>query len=391
MRIVHTADWHIGKIVNEFNMLEDQTYILDRMVAFLTEQRADVLIVAGDLYDRSVPSADAVAMLDRVFSRIVLEVGIPVLAVAGNHDSPERLDFGNSILAAGGLHIEGTPASPVQRVTLEDPYGPVCFYLLPYLTPAHARALYPEAEIRTYDDAYDAMMKDILPSLDQNQRNVLVGHGFFEYLSEGADATGALDESEVSVGGSDLVDAKRLSVFDYVALGHLHSPHRVGLDSIRYAGSLLKYAVDEAGQKKSVTLIELGEKGSSQITEHSLTPRRDLRIVEGRFSELMRRENQVGFSVEDYIFVHLTDEAPVMDAVARLRAVFPNILGLQYTVYDPAEDVQAISPRTIRTQGIEQLFAGFYEKFSDTPLDPAQTKLVAEVVREVEEANHAAD
>ena len=389
MKIIHTSDWHLGKVVNEYSMLEDQRFFLHKLIDFLVAERADALIIAGDLFDRSVPSAEAVDLADEILCRIVKEAGIPVLAVAGNHDSPERLTFVSRLYEQSGLYVEGNIKDPVRRVDLSDQFGPVSFYLLPYLEPAGARALYPDKGIRTFDDAYRAVCEEMLQSLDTSRRNVLVAHGFFSYLREdGRDYTPVLSESEVSVGGSDLVNARLFDPFDYVALGHLHAPQKLGKDTIRYGGSLLKYSVDEASQKKSVAVIELKEKGETALSFTSLRPRRDLRVVTGTVEELCKKENQAGLSLDDYVFAKLTDKQPVLDAVGKLRTVFPNIMGLSYEEYRP-EHQKLLSSREIRSQTAEELFYKFYEDMTGEPLNSRQEEIIQSAVRDAQREEEA--
>ena len=380
MKLIHTSDWHLGKVVNEYSMLEDQRYFLNRLTEFIKQQQADALLIAGDLFDRSVPAAEAVELADQVLCRIVEEVGVPVLAIAGNHDSPERLAFANRLYEHSGLYVEGSVHIPLRRVELSDRHGPVVFTLLPYLEPAEARALYPDQEIKTYHDAYRAVLEDPENAPDPSKRNVLIAHGFFSYMSEdGKDYTPVLSESEVSVGGSDLVNARLFDAYDYVALGHLHAPQKLGKDTIRYAGSLLKYSVDEAYQKKSIVTVELGQKGETALSFTSFKPLRDIRVISGTVEELCVRENQEGLPLDDYVFAKLTDKQPVMDAIGKLRAVFPNIMGLSYEEYQPQRQT-LLSTREIKAKSADELFRLFYRDMTGEQLNGEQQKVVLQAL-----------
>ncbi|MDF2567927.1 MAG: exonuclease SbcD, partial [Oscillospiraceae bacterium] len=222
VKIIHTSDWHIGKFVNEYSMLEDQRYFLNQLIDLIKEEKADALVIAGDIYDRSVPSAEAVSLVDEIFCRMIDELHIPILSIAGNHDSKERLSFVNKLFEKSGLYIEGRIDKEVKKVALKDDFGKVNFFLLPYIEPSQIRPLFPDENIKTFDDSYRALMKNISKEVDSSQRNLLIAHGFFAYLNgEEKENEPILSESEVSVGGSDLVNARHFDDFDYVALGHL--------------------------------------------------------------------------------------------------------------------------------------------------------------------------
>lgn len=321
IRFLHTADWHLGRWLHGTSLLDDQAFVLDQLVALARDERVDALVVAGDVYDRSVPAADAVELLDDVLTRLVIEAGIAVIVIAGNHDSGERIGFGGRIAAATGLHLRGTLAD-LSPIVLPGA-GEVAFHALPYAEPAFVRALPGGDAVTDHQSAMAHALSLLRARFVAGRRNVLVGHAFV--------AGGSESESErpLAVGGSGLVGAETFAGFDYVALGHLHRPQCAGSPRIRYSGSLLKYSFAEAEQRKSVTLVELRPGAEPAVREIALAPRRDLRVISGTFAELRDRPAAAG-SRDDYLCAVLTDRHPVLDPMARLREVYPNLLELRF-------------------------------------------------------------
>lgn len=365
MRIVHTSDWHIGKMVNGVSMLEDQRCIINQIIDFLIEQKAELLIIAGDLYDRSIPSTEAVALLDDAFYRITFQAGIPIIAVSGNHDSPQRLAFASRLYESAGLYLEGVYSKSIRKITLNDDYGRINFFALPYIEPAIVRADFPDVKIHSYDDALRTVLEYNAPNIDTSERNVLVTHGFFSYLKN-PDAM-ERSESEISLGGSDLIDAKYLEAFDYAALGHLHRQQETGREHIRYSGSPLKYSVSESGNAKSITTVVLKEKGARSIKRFELTPVRDLRVVTGAFDELCAAES-TGKSRNDYVFARLTDDSLIPNAMDKLRHAYPNIIGMELISRQSEKDA-VLSSAEVKAKDPAELFAEFYKtvKGADIP------------------------
>jgi len=386
LKILHTGDWHLGKIVNQVYMTEDQEHILENLIRIIEEERPDALVIAGDIYDRAVPPVEAVELLDRTFSRVLLELGVPILAISGNHDSSERLNFGSRIMEDRGLFIEGGLKSEVRKVTLEDSFGPVNFYLIPYADPAEARAVLKNEEIRTHEDAFRAVLKVIKETMRTGERNVVVGHGF---------VTGVVDleqsdsERPLSIGGTDHVDAELFRGFEYTALGHLHSAQKVTDDSMRYSGSLLKYSFSEVRHRKSAALITLREKGSAaEIELKELIPRREMRIIKGELSELIKAGEEE--KSEDYIRAVLTDEGELMDPMNKLRAVYPNVLEL----VRENRDRTAGEARTSAGEGYKhktkmELFRSFYENIQGEELTKEMEEVMLQVIGKVEKEEDA--
>ena len=343
MKLIHLSDLHLGKRVNEFPMLEDQQYILTEILQIIDREAPDAVLIAGDVYDKSVPSAEAVGLLDE-FLVDLSRRKLQVFVISGNHDSPERMAFGGRLMERSGVHLAPVYDGKVRPFALSDEYGLVKVYLLPFVKPSHVRRCFPDREIASYTDALSVAIGAM--EVDEAERNVLVTHQF---------VTGAArcDSEEISVGGTDNVDAAVFAPFDYVALGHIHGPQQVGRETVRYCGTPLKYSFSESGQQKSITVVELGEKGSVAVRTVPLTPMRDLVARRGTYQELTFRGFYEGTSYQrDYVHITLTDEEDIPDAVSKLRIIYPNLMKLDYDnqrtragiVLEGAEYAQRRSP-----------------------------------------------
>lgn len=373
MKLIHLSDLHIGKRVNEVSMIEDQEYILLQILQIIDEEKADAVLIAGDVYDKSVPSAEAVTLFDDFLCRLATR-NIPTLIISGNHDSPERLAFGNRLLELGGIHISPVYDGKVQSVTLTDEYGEVVFWLLPFIKPAHVKRFYPDAGIESYTDAVRVAVEKM--GIDTAKRNVLLTHQF---------VTGAstCESEEISVGGSDNVDASVFEGFDYVALGHIHGPQNIGSNRIRYCGTPLKYSFSEETHHKSVTVVNLGKKESLELSLRLLTAKHDLRSIRGTFEELTDKSRYEGTVTDDYLHIVLTDEEDVAEAVSRLRVIYPNMMKLSYDntrtrtnqVINGAEDVQRKSPL--------ELFDELYELQNNQPMSEEQRNFTQELIESI--------
>jgi len=320
MKLIHLSDLHIGKRVNEISMLEDQEFILTQILGILDTEKADAVLIAGDVYDKSVPSAEAVTLFDDFLFRLSKRK-LPVFIISGNHDSSERLSFGSRLMEGSGIHISPVYGGSVSPVVLSDSFGTVSFWLLPFLKPAHVRRYFPEESIESYTDAVRAAIRAMSP--DFASRNVLLTHQF---------VTGAAtcESEEISVGGSDNVDASVFDGFDYVALGHIHGPQNIGSNRVRYCGTPLKYSFSEEHHHKSITVVELGEKGDLTLHLQPLTPKHDLRTIRGTFEEVTSKAFLESTQTQDYLHIILTDEEDVPEALGKLRLIYPNILKLSY-------------------------------------------------------------
>lgn len=320
MKIFHTADWHLGKLVQGVYMTEDQRYILQQFLQAIDEEKPDVVIVAGDLYDRSLPPVDAVHLLDDLFEEIVIKRDTPLLAIAGNHDSPTRLDFGSKLMKNSGLHIVGEFSKEIQPVVLHDEHGAVHFHLIPFAEPSIIRTAFDDASISTYDDAMKKVTEHIVEQFEPSVRHVAIAHAFVTPTGEKEENTSD-SERPLAIGGSECVSASYFMPFDYTALGHLHKAHKVVEEKICYAGSPLKYSSSEHLHEKGFYIIDLHADGSITKEKRKLTPIRDLRIVEGTLQDLLRHEQN-----EDYVFVTLTDLTPVVGAMEQIRTVYKNAM-----------------------------------------------------------------
>lgn len=374
MKLIHLSDLHLGKRVNDFPMLEDQAYILDRVLEIAGEEQPDAVLIAGDVYDKTVPSAEAVALLDGFLVKLA-DRSLPVLLISGNHDSPERLAFANRLMEGRGVYIAPVYHGEVSPVTLEDDRGPVDFWLLPFLRPAHIRRFFPEEGVESFTDAMACAIRHM--PLDPARRNVLVTHQF---------VTGAArcESEEVSVGGADNVDASVFAPFDYVALGHLHGPQNVGGERIRYCGTPLKYSFSEAGHQKSVTIVELGEKGSLEVRAVPLLPKRDMVELRGSFAQLKSPEFYGQVDRDAYVRVILTDENDIYDAMGQLRPVYPNLMALDYDNLRTRSGAVVLEEADVKRDPLE-LFADFYQQQNHQPMSEEQRRYLTELLETIQE------
>lgn len=376
MKFLHLADLHLGKRVNGFSMLEDQAHILRQILAILDDEQPDGVLIAGDVYDKSVPSVEAVELLDDFLTELRAR-GVPVLLISGNHDSPERLAFGGRVMDSCGIHISPVYDGALAPVTLQDAFGPVHVWLLPFVKPAHVRRWFPDADIESYTDAVAEAVAHM--DIDTAARNVLVTHQFVT----GGTRSGS---EELSVGGTDNVDSGIFAPFDYVALGHLHGAQHIGRETIRYAGSPLKYSFSEARQHKSVTVVTLGEKGDVQVRTVALTPLRELREIRGSYDELTARSFYEHTTYRsDYLHLILTDEQDVFDAMSRLRTIYPYLMTLDYdNARTRAAGGMSAPAETERRTPLE-LFEALYQRQNHRPMSEVQRAYIAQLMEQIME------
>lgn len=370
MKFIHLSDLHIGKTVNGFSMMEDQRFILEQIIQYTEEFSVDAVIIAGDVYDKATPSAEAVQVYDRFITELSRR-NIILFIISGNHDSPERLSFGSQIMQSENIYIAGVFSGLPFVITHEDNFGPIHFHLLPFIKPAMVRHCYPEAEIQDYQSAVHTVLANHV--VDTSQRNVLVAHQFVVALGIDPERS----DSEITpVGGLENVGAELFEAFDYVALGHLHGPQKIGSENIRYAGSPLKYSFSETNQKKSITLVELNEKGAFSYSLLPLTPLRDMRKIAGPLTQLTAPEIVNAVNTQDYLQVTLTDRHELVEPMAKLRAVYPNVMELHYdnartsaqSGFDACVEIENKSPF--------ELFNEFYAEQNGLPLEKEQLKMV---------------
>ena len=370
MKFLHLSDLHLGKRVNEFPMLADQKAILAQILKIADDERPNAVLIAGDVYDKSVPPVEAVELFDDFLVKLAARK-LPVYVIGGNHDSPERLAFCNRLIDASGIHISPAYGGDVRPLSLADGYGKVNIYMLPFVKPANVRRYFPEEQIESYTDAVRVAISKM--QVNAAERNVLVTHQF---------VTGAArcDSEEISVGGADNVDLSAFDAFDYVALGHIHGAQNIS-PRVRYCGTPLKYSFSEAKQQKSVTVAELKEKGTLEIRTVPLTPERDMHEIRGTYEEIASKnfyENTTYRS--DYMHVTLTDETDVPDAMAKLRVIYRNLMTLSYdNTRTRARTELGAAAETERKTPLD-LFAEFYEKQNGAPMDEEQRAFVRELI-----------
>ena len=375
MKFFHLSDLHLGRRMYEFSLIDDQRFILEEIVSLAEKERPDAVVIAGDIYDRAVPSAEAVELFDR-FLCAFAERHIPVLAISGNHDSPERIAFGADLMTPSGVFLSPVYNGHIEPVTLPDAFGEVNFFLLPFIKPVNVRRFYPEEAIESYTDALHCAAEHM--DIDPSARNVLVTHQF---------VTGGVrsDSEDITVGGTDNVDAAVFDGFDYVALGHLHGAQSIGRETLRYSGTPLKYSFSEKDQEKSITVVEMGEKGSVSISTLPLTPQRDMREVRGTYDELTLRGNYAGTNTEDYIHAGLTDENDIPNAFSRLQSIYPQLMKLDYDNRRTRTSVVIAAEERRRTMTDTELFAEFFEIQNGKKMTDKQSEYVKDVFATVRE------
>ena len=377
MKLIHLSDLHIGKRVNEVSMIEEQAHILNQILETIDAEQPGAVLIAGDVYDKSVPSAEAVTLFDDFLCHLA-EKQQQVFIISGNHDSAERLAFGGRLMEDKGIHLSPVYDGNIAPITLTDEYGPIHFWLLPFLKPAHVKRFYPDEGIESYTDACRMAVEKM--NIDTAVRNVILVHQFVT-------GSATCDSEEISVGGTDNVDAAVFADFDYVALGHIHGPQNMGSERIRYCGTPLKYSFSEAKHQKSITVVELDQKNNFNLRTIPLTPLHDLREIRGSYDEVTAKSFYKNTAVEDYLHITLTDEEDVPEAMARLRVIYPNLMKLTYdntrtrgnAVIDSAVDVQKKTPL--------QLFGELYEQQNNQPMSEIQNDFMRELIESIWEDN----
>ena len=381
MKIFHMGDWHIGKLVNGFYMTEDQEFIIEQIYKAIEKEKPDVVLIAGDLYDRSVPPVHAVELLNKTMKKIVKDLNTNVIALAGNHDSNERVEFASSLLRDSGLYIVGNLKRKIDKIVLEDEYGKVNFYPIPYADVPVVRDLFEDENVKTHDLAMQKIISEILNDFNEDERNIAVAHGYVTQMKE--DNFEALEESDsekpLSIGGTEYINSKHFEKFNYTALGHLHGPQKVGSDKIRYSGSLMKYSFSEVNQKKGITIVDIDENGDVDIEIYNLKPRRDFRVKTGTLEEIIKGFDNSSENYEDYIKVILKDKGELLDPMAKLRSIYPNVMELTRE-----ERVSRNSSRNVATNIKEKskitLFKNFYEDLMDEGCSEEEINVIEKII-----------
>lgn len=378
MKLLHTSDLHIGKRVNEFSMIEDQEYILNEMLKIVDEEKPQGILMAGDIYDKGVPSVEAVTLFDWFLTELHRRK-LAIFIVSGNHDSSERINFGGRIMEENQIHIAGTFRGQLDKVTLMDEHGPLNIYLLPFIKPAMVRRFYPDDKIETYEEAVKAILK--ASHINPSERNILVAH---QFITSGDREPERSDSESISLGGLDNIDASVFDDFDYVALGHIHGPQRIGRDTVRYAGSPLKYSFSEVKQIKSVTMVDMGEKGMVNYTKIPLIPSKDMRVIKGPIEALLDPVNYSKANTLDYIHATITNEEEIYDAIGKLRSVYPNIMRLDFenskTMWNADAKLAAVD---VEQKSSMELFEEFYEKQNNVKMTDKQHRIMQNLFEEM--------
>jgi len=369
MKLLHTSDLHIGKRVNEFSMIEDQEYILNQILEIVDEQKPLGIMIAGDVYDKNIPCVEGVTLFD-CFLTELHKRKLAIFIVSGNHDSSERINFGGRIMEENQIHIAGAFQGSLDKITLTDENGKLNVYLMPFVKPAIVRRYYPEVE--TYQEAVETILSH--SEIDKVERNILVAH---QFITSGESMPERCDSESISLGGLDNIDASVFEAFDYVALGHLHGAQRIGRDTVRYAGSPIKYSFSEANQMKSVTMIEFDGKAKLIYSKIPLLPVRDMREIKGPIAALIDIINYSQGNTLDYIHATLTDEEEIYDAIGKLRSVYPNIMRLDFensrTVWNADAKMAAVD---VEQRSSMELFDDFYENQNNNPMSVTQRDIM---------------
>lgn len=377
MKIMHLSDLHIGKKVNEYSMLQDQIYILKEILRIIDNEKVETVIIAGDVYDRSLPPNEALELFDEFLYQLSGR-NVNVFVISGNHDSPERISYGGRMMTENKIFLSPVYDGNVKPITLNDDYGEVNFYLLPFVRPADIRRYFPDENIENYTDAVKVAIDNM--NVDFSERNILVTHQFVTGVE--------LSESEdIIVGGTDNVSGEVFDGFDYVALGHIHREQTVGKDNIRYCGTPLKYSFSEAKNIKSVTILDFNDKGNIEYSKIPLTPFRDMREIRGTYYELTLKSSYESTNTEDYLHITLTDEEDIPDAIGKLRSIYPNIMKLDYDnlrtrgsgTVDAIENIESKSPF--------ELFADLFKQQNNQDMSEEQEEIMRNLIDKIWEEN----
>ena len=380
MKILHLADLHLGKILQEQSLLEDQEYMLNEIIDIIKEEKIETILISGDVYDRSVPPADAVNLLDDFLRKLIKELKIKVFIISGNHDSKDRLSFGSKIFEDEGLYIESRYNGKLRKVTLDDEYGKLNIYMLPFIKPIEVRQFFEENIENNYNTAINKIISR--ETIDTKERNIIMVH---QFVTAGTNEPERMDSEMLSLGGIENVDVSNFDNFDYVAIGHVHGPQRIGRDTARYAGTMLKYSFSEIRNNKSVPIIDMKEKNNIDIKLIPLKPLRDMREIKGPIEELLKKENYEKGNTNDYIKAVITNEEPVFDAIGQIRRIYPNTLKLEIRNSKTMNGIQEqdLNLEKLKKKSELELFADFYEAQNNVPLDENQKEIISKVIAEV--------
>lgn len=373
MRLLHLSDLHIGKRVNEISMLEDQEYILFQILEMTRKEKVEAVLIAGDIYDKTIPPAEAVQLFDEFLTRLA-DQGLLIFVISGNHDSAERIAFASRLVKDRGVYLSPVFSGTIDPVILRDEYGELAIYLLPFIKPASVRRFFPEEEIESYQDAVKAVIDSL--QVDMGKRNILVAHQFVTGASR-------CESENVSAGGVDNVDAEVFGCFDYVALGHLHGPQHMGRETVRYCGTPLKYSFSEAGHVKSAAIVDMEEKGTVRISTVPFTPKHDMREIRGSYMEVTALDYYKDTDTEDYLHITLTDEEDIPDAVGKLKTIYPNLMRLDYDNKRTRSRKSVESAVRQEKKTPLELFGEFYELQNNQPMNEEQKAFLLTMMEKI--------
>ncbi|MBO0234998.1 exonuclease SbcCD subunit D [Vibrio parahaemolyticus] len=374
MKFIHTSDWHLGRQFHNVSLLEDQQAVLEQLIQYIENNPVDAVIVAGDVYDRSVPPTIAIELLNRVVKRICGELNTPMILISGNHDGAERLGFGSEQMKRSGLHIISNFEDMLRPVVIESKAaGHVAFYGMPYNDPEQVRYVYKEP-VSTHDEAHKLLAEKITEQFQSEHRNILISHCFVDGAIESE------SERPLSIGGSDRVSHEHFLNFDYVALGHLHQPQKKGEEYIRYSGSLMKYSFGEQNQKKGFTLVEIGKDGFIGAEHIELTAPHEMRIVEGELEQILEW-GKTDPKNEDYLLVRLMDKHAILNPMEKLRTVYPNVLHLEKPGMLIGVEQEMAQAKLARSE--IDMFKDFFAEAQDSELSNEQEQAISDIIKQL--------
>ena len=382
MKLMHLSDLHLGKLALEQSMIDDQKYILNQIIDIVKKEKVDIVLIAGDVYDKSIPTIEAVNLFSNFLTKLY-KLKVLIFVISGNHDSKDRLSFGNELFVDNGIYIEGIFNGNLRCETINDKDGKLNIYMLPFIKPVEIKRFYPDEIIDTYEDAIKCILKH--SSINKSERNIIMVHQFVTSLGESVIRS---DSESISLGGIDNIDVNLFKDFDYVAMGHIHGPQKVGRETVRYSGSPLKYSFSEVNQKKSVCIIEFNSKEDINISKIPLIPIRDMRVIKGPFDKLISKEIVNLENKNDYLDVILTDDDYIINAIGKLRKFYPNILKLEYENKISSNEVSDNIDIDKNNMSPIDLFSEFYKMQNGIELSVKKKKIIEEVIKEVnDEAN----
>ena len=377
MKILHLGDLHLGKRVNEISMIEDQKFILDQIVTLVKEEKIDVILLCGDIYDKAIPTIEAIHLLDE-FLEELSDLKVKVLMISGNHDSSERLSFGRNLFKRSNLYIASQFNQEIEKITIKEDGYNINFYMLPFVKPAYINHVL-KIQTETYEECFKHLMEQV--KINEDETNILLAH---QFVTVGKNSPELSDSETSSLGGIDNIDYRLFDAFDYVALGHIHKPQAMGREMVRYAGSILKYSFSEIRKDKQATILTISKNKQISLSHHLLKPLRDMREMECSLESLLKRKCEIG-NEEDYMHVILTDEEQILDAIGKVRTVYPNVIQIRFKNRRHMMQYETIQMKEnqIADQNPMELFEQFYKMQNHIDLDEKRAQMAISIFEEV--------